>query len=309
MALNSCQSITAPSYTLTYDGNGSTGGSVPIDPESYAQGATVTVLGNSGGLVNTGFDFAGWNTKADGTGATYAQDSTFAMGDANTTLFAHWTAPLTRQGLVGEWLFSGNADDTGGYGLNGTISGATLTADRNGKANSAYSFDGNDDISIPDNAVFDFKGGDFTLSMWFKIPDVTGHKSLFAGETDFWFGLFVNDARMNYFVSGNGTSWNLVCGDDGPLNGAGSIALSANAWHHVVFMRSGTSWRGLIDKVEDLSLTPIAGTLTTRNESRYFGRWGNNSNAYRMVGSLDDVRIYNRALSDDEVLALFEEGQ
>ncbi len=114
--------------------------------------------------------------------------------------------------------------------------------------------------------------------MWFKIPNLSGHKSLLAGETDFWLGLFVNGARMNYFVSGNGTAWNLICGDDGPMNGAGSIDLSVNAWHHVVFMRSGNTWRGLIDKL-------------------------------RMVGSLDDVRIYNRALSDNEVLALFEEGQ
>lgn len=79
-----------PTYTVTYDGNGSTGGTVPATVE-YDKGATVTVAGNTGGLVKTGFDFAGWNTSADGSGTTYQGGSMFAI-NANTTLYALWTA-------------------------------------------------------------------------------------------------------------------------------------------------------------------------------------------------------------------------
>ena len=79
-------------YTVTYNGNGSTGGSVPTDSGAYAQGATVTVLGNTGSLVKTGDSFTGWNTVAGGTGTTYTQGQTFTMGTANVTLYAQWAA-------------------------------------------------------------------------------------------------------------------------------------------------------------------------------------------------------------------------
>lgn len=79
-----------PTYTVTYDGNGSTGGTVPATAE-YDKGATVTVAGNTGGLVKTGFDFAGWNTLENGSGTTYQGGNTFTI-NANTTLYALWTA-------------------------------------------------------------------------------------------------------------------------------------------------------------------------------------------------------------------------
>ena len=68
-----------PTYTVTYNANGATGGSVPVDSGKYLTGATVTVLSKFGNLVNTGFSFAGWNT-ANGSGTSYAPGGTFAMG-------------------------------------------------------------------------------------------------------------------------------------------------------------------------------------------------------------------------------------
>ena len=79
-----------PTFTVTYDGNGADGGVVPIDSANYEQGATVTVSGNTGTLVKTGYSFAGWNTQADGFGTTYTQSQTFTMGAANVTLYAKW---------------------------------------------------------------------------------------------------------------------------------------------------------------------------------------------------------------------------
>ncbi len=80
-----------PTYTVTYNGNGSTGGIVPVDSTNYQQLQTVTVLGNTGNLVKTGNSFAGWNTQADGSGATYPPAQTFIMGAANVTLYAKWS--------------------------------------------------------------------------------------------------------------------------------------------------------------------------------------------------------------------------
>lgn len=80
-----------PTYGVTYDGNGNTGGTVPADSGRYEQGWTVTVAGNPGGLVRTGYTFAGWCLTADGAGTLYAQGQTFAMGAADVTLYAKWT--------------------------------------------------------------------------------------------------------------------------------------------------------------------------------------------------------------------------
>ena len=80
-----------PTYSVTYNANTSTGGSVPTDGATYANGATVTVLGNSGTLINTGYTFNGWNALANGSGTARAAASTFTMGGAAVTLYAQWT--------------------------------------------------------------------------------------------------------------------------------------------------------------------------------------------------------------------------
>lgn len=84
-----------PTYTVAYSGNGSTGGTVPVDSTHYQQGQTVTVLGNTGNLAKTGYAFAGWNTAANGTGTTYAQGATFTMGSAQVVLYAKWVVAYT----------------------------------------------------------------------------------------------------------------------------------------------------------------------------------------------------------------------
>ncbi|WPK10276.1 InlB B-repeat-containing protein [Lysinibacillus louembei] len=83
---------TNPTYTVTYDKNGATGGTVPQDNKAYEQNDNVTVQGNSGQLVRTNYTFKGWNTQADGKGIPYVKDATFPMGQINVTLYAEWTA-------------------------------------------------------------------------------------------------------------------------------------------------------------------------------------------------------------------------
>ena len=78
-----------PTYTVTYNGNGATGGQAPSN-ESYEENATVTVQGNTGNLVKSNHIFTGWNTQADGKGTAYAAGATFQMGKAAVTLYAQW---------------------------------------------------------------------------------------------------------------------------------------------------------------------------------------------------------------------------
>src|SRR5204863_7019662 len=81
-----------PRYTITYDGNGNTGGTPPVDPNNpYNAGSLVGVLG-PGSLVNTGYMFTGWNTVANGSGTRYPPAQVFII-NANTTLYAQWIVP------------------------------------------------------------------------------------------------------------------------------------------------------------------------------------------------------------------------
>ncbi|NHN32226.1 immunoglobulin-like domain-containing protein, partial [Paenibacillus agricola] len=74
---------------VTYDGNGNTEGVTPFDSSTYLKRATVSVYGNTGGLINSGYSFAGWNTLADGSGITYLAAETFTI-TLSKTLYAKW---------------------------------------------------------------------------------------------------------------------------------------------------------------------------------------------------------------------------
>jgi hypothetical protein len=75
-------------------------------------------------------------------------------------------------GLVGWWPFNGNANDESGNGNHGTVNGATLTADRNGTANSAYSFDGvSNTITVQNSNSLQFDLKSFSYSFWIKLDN------------------------------------------------------------------------------------------------------------------------------------------
>ncbi len=81
----------APTYTVTYNGNNNTHGTVPVGPTTYTPGQTVTVLGNTNSLSNLPFHWMGWNTQINGSGTSYSAGSQFTMPAADVTLYAQWS--------------------------------------------------------------------------------------------------------------------------------------------------------------------------------------------------------------------------
>ncbi|MBO4574510.1 MAG: chitobiase/beta-hexosaminidase C-terminal domain-containing protein [Bacteroidales bacterium] len=97
---NYCTTVVI-TYSVTYDANGATSGTVPTDNTAYTSGQSVTVAGNTGSLAKTGYAFGGWNTQADGLGTNYAVDATFNI-NTNTTLYAKWIVKtITGLGYTG----------------------------------------------------------------------------------------------------------------------------------------------------------------------------------------------------------------
>jgi uncharacterized repeat protein (TIGR02543 family) len=78
-------------FRVFYDGNENTGGMAPVDTNGYEPGAIATTLGNPGSLSRRGYTFAGWNTKADGSGKGYGENDLLEMGDEAIILYAQWS--------------------------------------------------------------------------------------------------------------------------------------------------------------------------------------------------------------------------
>jgi hypothetical protein len=87
----------AQQYTVSFSGNGATGGAPPA-PQTVYRGISITIP-DKGNLVNTGKNFAGWNSAADGTGTTYSAGDTLAVS-ANLTLHAQWLDPSVQRYTV-----------------------------------------------------------------------------------------------------------------------------------------------------------------------------------------------------------------
>lgn len=123
-------------FSLTYNGNGNTSGTAPIDASSpYTSGSMVTVLGNTGSLGKTGYAFAGWNTLANGTGTAYTSVSTFTIS-ANTELFAQWTP---NNNTI---TFDGNGATSGATASQVIPTAGSATLNNNGFSRTGYSFAG-----------------------------------------------------------------------------------------------------------------------------------------------------------------------
>ncbi|MDR0308244.1 MAG: InlB B-repeat-containing protein [Chitinispirillales bacterium] len=91
----------AERFFVTYNGNGNTSGSAPVDQNTnYEDGFTVMVL-DHGTLVKSGYRFSGWNTRADGNGASYAAGNTFKITD-DVIFYAQWTADTSDNIIIKE---------------------------------------------------------------------------------------------------------------------------------------------------------------------------------------------------------------
>ncbi|MFU1797902.1 Ig-like domain-containing protein [Paenibacillus azoreducens] len=94
---------------VVYDGNGHSGGNVPIDDNLYVRREQATVLGNTGMLEREGYRFDGWNSAADGSGEDYAVNSQVTIGEENVVLFAKWVPEDARAPVITD---ASTAEDT-----------------------------------------------------------------------------------------------------------------------------------------------------------------------------------------------------
>lgn len=224
-------------------------------------------------------------------------------------------------GLILHMPFDGNARDTSGKNNHGTVDGATLAKDRFGTADRAYFFNGNSRIKVDHNPALN--AYPITVSCWFQTTDPNPGHMVEKYENATWngWGLAVEDVgyepspafkaaatgflmrtRQNYMIGGY----------DGQPTFGGGGPLNDGVWHQAVMVVDGSSGRIFVDGklVDTQSWVGPAGS-PTGGWPLYIGHRPRNLTSMGdfnpdFKGSIDDVRIYGRALSDVEVLALYD---
>ena len=196
-------------------------------------------------------------------------------------------------GLIAQYPLTGNAQEVTGNATDGTVNGATLTADRAGRANKAYNFDGtNDSISLGDNDIYE----NFTVSGWFNLSNgTTGKNAMYAAGTD----------NLKLTATDNGTITMNVGGTNSYVaTGAGAFA--TDKWVHVVGSWDGTNARIHVDGTKLVDSTTSAGSSALTDPTAANGSLGADlvANDDFFKGQLGDLRIFNRALSDNEISTL-----
>jgi hypothetical protein len=206
-------------------------------------------------------------------------------------------------GLVGWWPFNGNANDESGNGNNGTNNGATLTADRFGNANKAYSFDGvNDFIDLGVNPLINNLTQNYTFSFFLLKNDL--NSSMVLGNID---PSIVGSWRILLRTTTNfESSFNNSPNWYSAYSNQNTITL--NNWIHLVTVRDNSVIKIYVNGIIN-SVTNV-GTLnpnTYPNAQTKLGKhWVNISNNFEYInGKLDDLGVWNRSLSDCEIADLY----
>ena len=228
-----------------------------------------------------------------------------------TNVFSQIPSYVPTNGLTAYYPFTGNANDASGGGNNGTVNGATLTSDRFGNANSAYSFLTNY-ISL--SQPF-FNGStnvnSLTYSVWFKCTQLPA-------------------ASSAYTLSSKEGSWrtiSLEINTNGKITYGGSQP-SPQAYFNIISQNAITlnQWNNVIVTFENSTLKLyLNGNLETTSTIQYSSLnysylATGNSTSTNLIGAtnpvspgltnftrgvIDDIGIWNRALSQAEITGLF----
>jgi hypothetical protein len=202
-------------------------------------------------------------------------------------------AQIPTDGLIGYWPFHGDANDQSGNANNCDIHGAVLTSDRFNDLKNAYSFNGVDNF-ISRNSILNGQDNS-TISFWIYSYGATQKTCplVYDGDGDAagWgsgYGICVDGSNQIRILQGN------------VANDVSNCNIQQNAWTNYVLVKSGTSFSFYENGVLKRTLSSTPRTPSVQAKLFIGGQAGN----YFFNGKIDDIHIYNCALSSAEILSL-----
>ena len=209
------------------------------------------------------------------------------------------------KGLIAYYPFDGNASDTSGHDHNTTVHEAVLSADRHRSSSKAYSFDGTDDfIMVKDSTTLRPKY--ITIACWvnpagFGIMAIMG-KTTYANAHGEQYGLSLTELTPAFSIKRNsggalGAGWQQV---------NSSSAIPINHWSHLAATWNGIALKIYVDgqlKKQNTEV-PVGPIDNLSGGNLQVGRWLK-KNPFHYAGKIDEIRIYDRALSSAEVATLY----
>jgi hypothetical protein len=290
--VTSVSGIIRPAYTVTFaacpEGGRFCEGAeaVILQVQYYKYGTYITVRVPAGAVAGK------ITLTVDGAAYTSADD------------FVPYAIPTS--GLVAFYPFDGNANDISGNNLHGTVSGAVLSPNRSGTANSAYLFDGQDDFISAGNPTQLQITNQMTLAAWIRLTATTGAlrdivtKLGSTGTTTTGYN-FVKD----WSVSNGGfhrISFHAYPNGPGCLNYL-TGQINASEWKFVAITLDGSTLRSYHNGLLVSEVTNQCPLTNTTLGNFLIGKGTTGYSPFQ--GNIDDVTVYNRALTASEMLQLY----
>ncbi len=197
-----------------------------------------------------------------------------------------------KTGLIAYYPFNGNTNDESGNNNNGTAIKDDFTNDKNGTANRAFNFDGNNYIKVPNSASLSSIKDAISITAWVYNADIIVPivcKAAYNGQT------------MQFRLCSH---WDLMFANNGQAADF-PVSLELNTWKHIAVVSDGSSTKYYLNGVlRSTVATHFDETAQDYSSEMYIGADTHGITEY-YTGKLDEIRIYNRLLSEEEVLKIY----
>lgn len=209
-------------------------------------------------------------------------------------------AQLPSKGLIAWYPFCGNARDESGSGYNLTVGGATLTSDRFGSTNSAYYFSGSTVMGANElhrTPPLPTDTTDFTYSAWFRVDTPSNAVIVANGNLNFdGYEIITVDS----FTAGPGHDAGIVFGNVSEFL---PVYVTFHQWHNAVLRRISNTYEFFVDTISVGTFTSSFNPTSSSEDFAIGQDYSNGTNPF--TGAIDDVAVYNRALTNVEISQLY----